>query len=79
MIGLLLAAQVLAAPAAPSPLMSGHIDHFILKRLPAPKSCAVSGRMEAAFLYRQGDRDPKMLRRWVDYPDGQYCLAGGAP
>jgi hypothetical protein len=82
MIGLLLAAQIAAAQPVPQPppLFGGPGDHFIIKRItPSPKACAVSGRMEAAFLYRQGDRDPKLLRRWVDYPQGQYCLAGNAP
>ena len=84
MIGLVLAAQlaaVQALPPAPPPLTLGGADRFLLRRVAAPpKGCAVSGRMETSFepaaLYRRGDRDPKVLVRWLDYPDGRYCLAG---
>lgn len=84
MIGLLLVAQLAAIqPAPPAPLAPG-VPTIIAKRHFAPlKGCPWSGRMEASFepaaLYRKGDRDPKVLRRWVDFPEGQWCLAGGAP
>jgi hypothetical protein len=49
-----------------------------VRRLPVAKSCPGAGRMEAslaepAALYRRGDRPAVALRKWVDYPDGQFC------
>jgi hypothetical protein len=49
-----------------------------VRRLPVAKSCPGAGRMEASLaeptaLYRHGDRPAVALRKWVDYPDGQFC------
>jgi hypothetical protein len=83
MIALLLASQIVgAAPASPPP---GFVSPAspraseIIRTLPAKAACRNDlGRLEASYatpaaLYRQGDRPPKGLKNWADYPDGTLC------
>ncbi|HLZ74356.1 hypothetical protein [Phenylobacterium sp.] len=84
MIALLLASQIvgmvpsnpnLQAFAAPAPPRSSEI----IRQLPRKAACRNDlGRLEVSFaqpiaLYRQGDRPPKPLKNWADYPDGVSC------
>ena len=83
MIGLVLAAQLAAQalPPASSPFANLRVgDRTVIRDIPRNwKDCPGSGRMETSFepaaLYRHGDRDAHVLRRWVDYPDGSFCKA----
>jgi hypothetical protein len=78
MIALLLAAQLSAqTPASPQ----GHNlltpRSGVISNLPR-KACGDPSRIEAlvtqpAALYRKGDRPPRPLLNWADYPDGQVC------
>ncbi|MGZ3376298.1 MAG: hypothetical protein ACXU8S_06845 [Phenylobacterium sp.] len=89
MIALLLATQIIGAiPANPhvqsfaAPATTGPSE--IIRQLPPKAACKNDlGRLEVHFatpaaLYRQGDRPPKPLKNWVDYPDGVVCQVGDA-
>lgn len=87
MIALLLAAQLAvpfnpnvqtfeaAAPPRPSE---------IIRFLPHKAACKNElGRMEASYaqpiaIYRQGDRQAKVLKNWIDYPNGVLCSVAAA-
>ena len=84
MIALLVATQLVGVVASslnlqnfvsPAPLRASEL----IRQLPHKAACKNDlGRLEASFatpaaLYRQGDRPPKALKKWVDYPDGQLC------
>jgi len=83
MIALLLATQI-AATAAPAPpsvqrFVVGSSNELI-RVLPSKQVCMghpghveVSLKTTPIALYRQGDRPPKGLRKWADYPDGALC------
>jgi hypothetical protein len=86
MIALLLAAQLSAQLSTSHlELFRSVAPHErgseIVSALPPPKPCGASvGRMEVslaqpAALYRKGDRPAKGMKNWVDYPNGQLCLA----
>jgi hypothetical protein len=85
MIALLLAAQLSAdiarGPAAGIPAPKSDL----IRTLPKAQACfGGAGRMEVSLaqptaLYRSGDRPAAPLRKWVDYPEAQHCLVGGAP
>jgi hypothetical protein len=52
----------------------------IIRLLPHKAACKNDlGRMEASYaaqpiaLYRQGDRPAKVLKNWIDYPNGTLC------
>jgi hypothetical protein len=88
MIALLLASQIVgmvpsnpnlqtfAAQAPPRPSE--------IRQLPRKAVCKNDpGHLEVSFalpvaLYRHGDRPPKPLKNWVDYPDGVSCLVEDA-
>ena len=88
MIALLLVSQLMGvAPANPNaqpfatpPARAGEL----IKVLPHKAACKNDlGRMEVSFgqpvaLYRQGDRPPKGLKTWADYPDAMICSVGDA-
>jgi hypothetical protein len=92
MIAMLLAAQIGAAAlpqgaaleaAPPAP---GYLARAagLLHVLPAKACPGAAGRVEASFaqpaaLYRSGDRPPKALKHWADYPDPRSCLVEVAP
>ncbi len=87
MIALLLAAQ-LAVPFNPNaqtfdaaaPPHSSEIIRF----LPHKAACKNDlGRLEASYaqpiaLYRHGDRQAKVLKNWIDYPNGVLCSVEAA-
>ena len=94
MIALLLAAQITAAalpqgvPLETIPPPKGYITPVhpegFVRSLPDKGCGAVIGRMEVSLaqptaLYRKGDRPAKGLRKWADYPQGQFCLVAAAP
>jgi hypothetical protein len=89
MIALLLAAQISGIVpfnpsiqnfVAPAPPHSSEIIKF----LPHKAACNPDlGRMEAAYaqpiaLYRQSDRPAKVLKNWIDYPNGVMCSVEAA-
>ena len=84
MIALLLAAQISGIVpfnsitqnfVAPAPPRSSEI----VRLLPHKAACKNDlGRLEVSYpqpvaLYRQGDRPAKVLKNWIDYPDGVMC------
>ena len=89
MIALLLASQIVgvvssnpnlqnfAASAAPR-------SSELIRQLPRKAACKNDpGRLEVSFgqpvaLYRQGDRPPKGLKKWADYPDAALCAVEDA-
>jgi hypothetical protein len=89
MIALLLASHLVGiAPANPPP------QNFVtpaparaselIRQLPHQAACKNDlGRLEASYatpaaVYRNGDRPGKVLKKWVDYPDGQICSVEAA-
>ena len=86
MIALLLATQIVGViPAAPPPnFVTPPRRPDIIMQLPRKAVCKNDpGRLEASFatpaaLYRQGDRPPKGLKKWADYPDATMCEVGAA-
>ncbi|THD70938.1 hypothetical protein [Phenylobacterium sp.] len=89
MIALLLAAQLSGQlPSNPHAQIFGAPPEAksseIIRALPPRALCAGDpGRLEASLaqptaVYRKGDRPPHGLKNWVDYPNGQICLAEAA-
>lgn len=89
MIALLLATQLVGVAASnpnlqtfdsPAPARASDL----IRQLPHKAACKNDlGRLEVSFgqpvaLYRQGDRPPKGLKKWADYPDGQICAVEDA-
>jgi hypothetical protein len=87
MIALLLVTQLLGVvPASPNlqSFVAPPRSSEIIKLLPHKAACKNDlGRLEVSLamptaLYRQGDRPPKGLKNWADYPDGSLCAVGEA-
>jgi hypothetical protein len=88
MIALLLASQIVGI--IPNPNLQSFVtpasarSSELIKQLPRKAVCKNDpGHLEVSFalpvaLYRQGDRPPKALKNWVDYPDGVSCLVEDA-
>ena len=84
MIALLLAAQLSGTvpfnPNIQTFVAAPPRSSEIIKLLPRKAACKNDlGRMEASYatqpiaLYRQGDRPAKVLKNWIDYPNGAIC------
>jgi hypothetical protein len=89
MIALLLAAQLVGVAAA-----NPQVQNFaqapaersgeLIRVLPRKAVCKGDpAQMEVSLaiptaLYRQGDRPPKGLKNWADYPEGVLCAVGEA-
>ena len=82
MFSILAAATVLvsAPPAlpAPKPILVQRAESMRIHGVPP---CASAGRLhtsfEPALLYREQDRANTVIKKLIELPQGQLCLAGG--